>query len=92
MTRSRTLFLEISINNHVLGLFRAARRAPFLDIIASRLLCPFVKTIVHMDQASQVSAHGLPPDVSRTWAFLPKRSDVLLTTLHYHAHKRQSIK
>ena len=36
-----TLFLDISINSHVLSLFRAARRAPLLYIVASRLLCPF---------------------------------------------------
>lgn len=87
-----SLFLKISINSHVLSLFQAARRAPLLYIIASRLLCPLVITIVHMDQANQVPAHGLPLGVPRTWAILSERSDVPLATLYYRAHKRQSIK
>ena len=45
-----------------------------------------------MDRASKVLAQGLPPDVPKTWAALSERSGVLLTTLYYRAHRRQSMK
>jgi hypothetical protein len=43
-----------------------------------------------MERASQVLAHGLPPDVPRTYAALAERGDVPLSTLHHRAHGRRS--
>ena len=43
-----------------------------------------------MDQASEVLAQGLPPDLPRTYAAIAEYGGVALSTVHHRAHGRRS--